>query len=434
MGAARVRAHYLPALDLLPNIGLILVLAYGGHQVLDGRSQLGHAGRAFNLYIGLLIWPLRSTGPDHRPRPAGRGLGPAGAGRAGHRPGHRGRRRPGRCCRRLARSRCASRTSRSPTRAAATCPCSTALDLTIAAGRVGGAGGCHRQRQVHRGPTAAPLLRRRRGPHPPRRRRRARPAAARPAPGHRHRVRGDVPVQRHHRQQHRLRRSRRRRRPDPAGRPPGRGRTSSSAPCPTATAPRSASGASRCRVASASALAIARAILADPRVLILDDATSSVDPTKEHEIRDALAEVMRRRTTIVIAHRPATIALADRVVLLDARADRGRGHPHRPAGHQRGLPPGAGRRRAHEAQDPTRRTTRWPPMWAEAGVDEEDALDREQARAVLAGTLDMLRPLPAPGGRRLGADGAVDRCRPSPARCWSATASTTASWPTTAAA
>src|SRR5690606_20360890 len=42
-----------------------------------------------------------------------------------------------------------------------------------------------------------------------------------------------------------------------------------------------------------------------------------VDPTKEHEIRDALAEVMRGRTTIVIAHRPATIALADRVVLID---------------------------------------------------------------------------------------------------------------------
>ncbi len=64
-------------------------------------------------------------------------------------------------------------------------------------------------------------------------------------------------------------------------------------------------------------LAIARAILADPRVLILDDATSAVDPTKEHEIADALAGVMDRRTTIVIAHRPATVALADRVVLLD---------------------------------------------------------------------------------------------------------------------
>ena len=64
-------------------------------------------------------------------------------------------------------------------------------------------------------------------------------------------------------------------------------------------------------------ISIARAILADPRVLVLDDATSSVDPTKEHEIRAALATVMRGRTTLVIAHRPATISLADRVVLLD---------------------------------------------------------------------------------------------------------------------
>ncbi|MEO6987665.1 MAG: ABC transporter ATP-binding protein [Aquihabitans sp.] len=64
-------------------------------------------------------------------------------------------------------------------------------------------------------------------------------------------------------------------------------------------------------------IAIARAILADPRVLILDDATSAVDPTKEHEIRDALTEVMSGRTTIVIAHRPATISLAERVVLID---------------------------------------------------------------------------------------------------------------------
>jgi ATP-binding cassette subfamily B protein len=63
-------------------------------------------------------------------------------------------------------------------------------------------------------------------------------------------------------------------------------------------------------------LAIARAILADPQVLILDDATSAVDATKEHEIRAALAEVMRGRTTLVIAHRPATIALADRVAVV----------------------------------------------------------------------------------------------------------------------
>ncbi|MGD9797534.1 MAG: ABC transporter ATP-binding protein [Acidimicrobiia bacterium] len=73
----------------------------------------------------------------------------------------------------------------------------------------------------------------------------------------------------------------------------------------------SLSGGQRQRVA------IARAVVADPRVLVLDDATSAVDPTKEHEIRDALVGVMQGRTTLVIAHRPATIALADRVVLLD---------------------------------------------------------------------------------------------------------------------
>jgi ATP-binding cassette subfamily B protein len=64
-------------------------------------------------------------------------------------------------------------------------------------------------------------------------------------------------------------------------------------------------------------IAIARAILANPAVLVLDDATSAVDATKEHEIRAALATVMEGRTTLVIAHRPATIALADRVAVLE---------------------------------------------------------------------------------------------------------------------
>lgn len=63
-------------------------------------------------------------------------------------------------------------------------------------------------------------------------------------------------------------------------------------------------------------IAIARAIVADPAVLILDDATSAVDPSKEHEIRASMHTVMAGRTTIVIAHRPGTIAMADRVVLV----------------------------------------------------------------------------------------------------------------------
>ena len=64
-------------------------------------------------------------------------------------------------------------------------------------------------------------------------------------------------------------------------------------------------------------LAIARALVIDPRILILDDATASVDATTEAKIRAGLAEAMRGRTTIIIAHRLSTIALADEVVVLE---------------------------------------------------------------------------------------------------------------------
>jgi ATP-binding cassette subfamily B protein len=65
-------------------------------------------------------------------------------------------------------------------------------------------------------------------------------------------------------------------------------------------------------------IAIARALITDPRVLILDDATASVDATTEAEIKKALAEVMAGRTTFVIAHRLSTIALADRVIVMES--------------------------------------------------------------------------------------------------------------------
>jgi ATP-binding cassette subfamily B protein len=64
-------------------------------------------------------------------------------------------------------------------------------------------------------------------------------------------------------------------------------------------------------------LAIARALVMDPRVLILDDATSSVDATTEAAIKRALAELMQGRTTFIIGHRLSTIALADEVVVLE---------------------------------------------------------------------------------------------------------------------
>jgi ATP-binding cassette subfamily B protein len=64
-------------------------------------------------------------------------------------------------------------------------------------------------------------------------------------------------------------------------------------------------------------IAIARALLLDPRILILDDATASVDATTEAKIRLGLRQAMRNRTTIIIAHRLSTLALADELVVLD---------------------------------------------------------------------------------------------------------------------
>ncbi len=73
-------------------------------------------------------------------------------------------------------------------------------------------------------------------------------------------------------------------------------------------------------------IAIARALIADPRVLILDDATSSVDARTEAAIKRGLREVMEGRTTFVVAHRLSTISLADEIVVMESGriVDRGR--------------------------------------------------------------------------------------------------------------
>jgi len=64
-------------------------------------------------------------------------------------------------------------------------------------------------------------------------------------------------------------------------------------------------------------LALARAILADPRILILDEATSSVDAEAEYLIQQALEEVLKGRTSLVIAHRLSTIRNADKIIALE---------------------------------------------------------------------------------------------------------------------
>ena len=64
-------------------------------------------------------------------------------------------------------------------------------------------------------------------------------------------------------------------------------------------------------------LALARAILRDPAVLVLDEATSALDAASEAAVQEALSELMHGRTSVVIAHRLATVRDADRIVVLD---------------------------------------------------------------------------------------------------------------------
>ena len=126
-----------------------------------------------------------------------------------------------------------------------------------------------------------------------------------------------VPVLGQRAREHRLRAARRDPRGGRGGGPARPGATSSSTELPdgydTLVGERglTLSGGQRQR------LAIARALLADPRILILDDATSSVDASTEQEIKAALREVMAGRTTFVIAHRLSTISLADEIVVLE---------------------------------------------------------------------------------------------------------------------
>jgi ATP-binding cassette subfamily B protein len=313
MKAARIRSNFLPAIDLLPSIGLIAVLGMGGHRVIDGSMTVGDLVK-FNAYITMLIWPLRNIGmtvalgqraavalmrvnevlstpsaivdpptPRHLPTGVQVGAVEFDAVRFGYESDH---------------------------------PLLDGFTVSIPAGHavalVGatGSGKSTVVRLLTRFHDVAEGAVRIDG------------VDVRDLPLHELRSAVGIVFEDTFLFHDTVRANIAFARPDADWATIERAARLAGAHDFVERLPEgydtilgergySLSGGQRQRIA------IARAIVSDPRVLVLDDATSAVDPSKEHEIRDAMATVMKGRTTIVIAHRPGTIALADTVVLLD---------------------------------------------------------------------------------------------------------------------
>ena len=318
----RLQGLFYPSMTLFLGFGSLLVLWAGSREVIRGRITLGEFV-AFNSYLVMLSWPMIAFGwvtnmlqrgmaswkrmleildatpdiSDAHVTPAGRAVALAGA----------------------IEIRDLVFTYPGSDR-----PVLDGVSLRIERGQTVafvGATGSGKS-------TLVSLLPRLHEPPPghgvPRRRRRPRDSARHAARRDRRRPAGAVPVLGHHRREHRVRRPGRRARtgtPTSSAacrrRPPWRGSTRTSSRFPTgyqtAVGERgiTLSGGQKQRTA------LARALMVDPRVLILDDALSAVDTYTEEEILTRLEGVMRQRTSIIVAHRISTVRGADQIFVLD---------------------------------------------------------------------------------------------------------------------
>ena len=303
---------YFPFVDLLSTVALAVVLGYGGHLYFQSAITLGTLF-AFMLYVQNFFDPVQQLSQlygtflsataaldkivdvlDQEPELVDR----PGAARAAARGGRR--RLRGRALRLRRRARGAARA------------------------RPRGAGRHdrrarrpHRRGQVDDRQAARPLLRPARGADHDRRARPARRDAGVAAPPARDRPAGGVPLRRHGPRQHRLRPARRTAGRTSCAQPRRSAPTTSSSGSKTATRRELQERGTRLSLGQRQLVALARALLADPRILILDEATSSVDIGTERKIERALRTLLAGRTAFVIAHRLSTIRDADLIVVLE---------------------------------------------------------------------------------------------------------------------
>ena len=302
---------YFPIVDLLSTVALAVVLGYGGHLYFGGSITLGTLF-AFMLYVQNFFDPVQQLSqlyntflsataaldkimgvldeePEVLDRPGARELAQI--------EGHVALR--GRALHVRARRRGAAR--HRPRRPG---------------GHDGRARRPHGRRQVDDREAARPLLRADARPHHDRRRRPERRLAGVAAPPARRRPAGGLPLRRHRRREHRLRR------PDATADEIVRAAQTVGAHdfilrLEDGYETQLGERGSRLSLGQRQLVAFARALLADPRILILDEATSSVDIGTERRIEQALRVLLAERTAFIIAHRLSTIRDADLIVVLE---------------------------------------------------------------------------------------------------------------------
>ena len=191
------------------------------------------------------------------------------------------------------------------------------MTIDIAPGQNGRDRRANRRRQDDAGEPADAVLRRRQRRDSRGRRGHPRAEARRAAPHVRHGAAGHLAVLRHDSREHRLRARERERRRDRQGGPKAAQADHFIRTLPENYDTPINEEASNLSQGQKQLLTIARAFLADPAILILDEATSSVDTRTEVLIQRAMAELMRGRTTFVIAHRLSTIRNADVILMME---------------------------------------------------------------------------------------------------------------------